>query len=784
MPQPLIQTTGRRKRAVARVRLRPGTGMITVNKRPVEDYFPNADAPDDPHRAAAAHRDRRGLRHRRHHRTVAASAGQAGALRLGIARGLIELDPELRGDAQARPASSPATLARRNPRSTASRRPARLRSTPSADHRRGRTDATSSRSAPTACVGSANRTAHRRAGRSPSGGPRPACSGRRRVVIGRDTRRSGPAARGGGRWRGLAPRAQTPCRWASCPPRRWHARVGRGTGRAGRDDLGLAQPVRRQRHQALRAGRAEARRRRARTAVEAALDRPARRQPCTPAARRLGDGRTVSPSGAAGGRSTPRSVVAALEGRRLDGLHVVRRLRQRRHLRRRARGAATPRGTGERARTPRPTAPTSTPTAAPPTPSALQRRGRRPSGPTSALAFDGDADRVLAVDRHRRAGRRRPAPRASARSTSRDRGRCADDTVVVTVMTNLGFRQAMEAEQGSRSWRPRSATATCSRRSRPRGLSLGGEQSGHIIFRDLATTGDGLLTRRRRCSTSWSAPAARLAELAADAMTRCPQVLVNVAVAAPQPDIAERLARRDRSRRGARSATQGRVLRAPRGTEPLVRVMVEAEVERAGRAEPQRRRAVWPSAGPELRWQAEPAERPCRRTAVEAWRRSPASLTDPSAGAGEGPARRSRTRVDPGRVAQPHVRDHRRRPAPKRTGVHRPGGRAGRPPRGSCPPSLDVASSPLGGGVRPRSATALRRRSTRGLRGVPGVRGMLADPASTIRSATVADHLVEPRRSLQSGTWTTPACDLDPAPAGADQRRADPLQGRRLGGSP
>ena len=61
------------------------------------------------------------------------TSGQAGALRLGIARALIELDPELRGRRSRRPASSPATPARRSPRSTASRRPARLRSTPSAD---------------------------------------------------------------------------------------------------------------------------------------------------------------------------------------------------------------------------------------------------------------------------------------------------------------------------------------------------------------------------------------------------------------------------------------------------------------------------------------------------------------------------------------------------------------------------------------------------------------------------------------------------------------------------
>ena len=73
MSKPLIQTTGRRKRAVARVRVRPGTGVITVNKRDGRGLLPVRDPPDDPHRAAAPHRDRRGLRHRRHASTAAAS---------------------------------------------------------------------------------------------------------------------------------------------------------------------------------------------------------------------------------------------------------------------------------------------------------------------------------------------------------------------------------------------------------------------------------------------------------------------------------------------------------------------------------------------------------------------------------------------------------------------------------------------------------------------------------------------------------------------------------------
>ena len=95
MPKPLIQSTGRRKEAVARVRLRPGTGVITVNKRPIENYFPSEThrmIVTEPLRVTSldetydidATMDGGGI------------SGQAGALRLGIARGLVNLDEELR----------------------------------------------------------------------------------------------------------------------------------------------------------------------------------------------------------------------------------------------------------------------------------------------------------------------------------------------------------------------------------------------------------------------------------------------------------------------------------------------------------------------------------------------------------------------------------------------------------------------------------------------------------------------------------------------------------------
>ena len=95
MTKPLTQNTGRRKQAVARVRLRPGTGTIIVNRRPFEDYFPVAT-----HRMLSAE----ALRVTSTEEVYDVDAtldgggisGQAGALRLGIARGLIEVDPEMR----------------------------------------------------------------------------------------------------------------------------------------------------------------------------------------------------------------------------------------------------------------------------------------------------------------------------------------------------------------------------------------------------------------------------------------------------------------------------------------------------------------------------------------------------------------------------------------------------------------------------------------------------------------------------------------------------------------
>jgi small subunit ribosomal protein S9 len=95
VPKPLVQATGRRKEAVARVRIRTGTGVITINKRPFNDYFPN-----ETHRMIVSEPLR--ITSTAEGYDVDATldgggvSGQAGAMRLGIARGLVELDGELR----------------------------------------------------------------------------------------------------------------------------------------------------------------------------------------------------------------------------------------------------------------------------------------------------------------------------------------------------------------------------------------------------------------------------------------------------------------------------------------------------------------------------------------------------------------------------------------------------------------------------------------------------------------------------------------------------------------
>jgi phosphoglucosamine mutase len=191
------------------------------------------------------------------------------------------------------------------------------------------------------------------------------------------------------------------------------------------------------------------------------------------------------------------------------------------------------------------------------------------------LAFDGDADRCIAVD-HTGAIVDGDHIIAICALDLQQRGGLVDDTVVVTVMTNLGFRQAMrqagisvvETAVGDR------YVLEVIERD---GFALGGEQSGHVIFPAHATTGDGILTGLV-LSDIVARTGRRLADLAASSMTRLPQVLVNLRVAG-QAEAAVLGARSAVEAAEAALGDRGRILVRASGTEPLVRVMVEAPTE-------------------------------------------------------------------------------------------------------------------------------------------------------------------------------------------------------------
>jgi phosphoglucosamine mutase len=192
------------------------------------------------------------------------------------------------------------------------------------------------------------------------------------------------------------------------------------------------------------------------------------------------------------------------------------------------------------------------------------------------LAFDGDADRVIAVDAGGKIidGDRLVA--LFARDLS-ERKQLAGETVVVTVMTNLGFHQAM-ATAGVKVHTVSVGDRYVLEALDAHNWSLGGEQSGHIIFRSLATTGDGVLSGLLLADLL-ARRGARLGELAASVLQRCPQVLRNVAVADRDGLVGAHAVWEEVRQLEEALGNRGRVLLRPSGTEPLVRVMVEAPTE-------------------------------------------------------------------------------------------------------------------------------------------------------------------------------------------------------------
>lgn len=202
------------------------------------------------------------------------------------------------------------------------------------------------------------------------------------------------------------------------------------------------------------------------------------------------------------------------------------------------------------------------------------------------LAFDGDADRLLAVDEN---GKKVDGDQIMAiiGNYMKQRGRLANDTIVATVMSNLGFF-LMAKEHGITMEQTKVGDRYVLERMKEIHANLGGEQSGHIIFLDENTTGDGLLSALHLLQVITDTGKS-LSELAS-VMEVLPQALVNAKVANHKkdkymeyPEIADAIAELEK-----KFAGEGRVLIRPSGTEPLVRVMIEGKDQTVIREEAER----------------------------------------------------------------------------------------------------------------------------------------------------------------------------------------------------
>ncbi|MET8295472.1 phosphoglucosamine mutase [Streptomyces sp. NPDC005180] len=208
----------------------------------------------------------------------------------------------------------------------------------------------------------------------------------------------------------------------------------------------------------------------------------------------------------------------------------------------------------------------------------LLKRAVVEHGADLGIAHDGDADRCLAVDAD---GNEIDGDQILAviALAMREAGQLRENTVVATVMSNLGFKLAMEAE-GVHFVQTAVGDRYVLESMKEHGYALGGEQSGHVIILDHATTGDGTLTGLMLAARV-AATGRSLAELAG-VMTRLPQVLINVkdvdkSRVSTSADLASAVTEAERE-----LGSTGRVLLRPSGTEPLVRVMVEAaDIEQA-----------------------------------------------------------------------------------------------------------------------------------------------------------------------------------------------------------
>ena len=203
----------------------------------------------------------------------------------------------------------------------------------------------------------------------------------------------------------------------------------------------------------------------------------------------------------------------------------------------------------------------------------LCRREVTRTGADLGLALDGDADRVIMVDGGGRLVDGDQILNLCALRLQR-LGRLNRSTVVGTIMSNLGLELAL-GRHGLKLLRTPVGDRYVVERLRREGLNFGGEQSGHIIFLDYGTTGDGILAALQTLLVM-KEEGRTLAELA-DLMEPFPQVLLNVKAARPKEAETNPAVTAQAARIAGRLAGRGRLVLRPSGTEPLVRIMIEGE---------------------------------------------------------------------------------------------------------------------------------------------------------------------------------------------------------------
>mgnify|MGYP003367773227 FL=1 len=196
-------------------------------------------------------------------------------------------------------------------------------------------------------------------------------------------------------------------------------------------------------------------------------------------------------------------------------------------------------------------------------------------GANVGLAFDGDGDRLIAVDEKGQIVDGDQIMFIIGKYLNA-KGRLKKNTIVSTVMSNMGFYKALE-ENGMTSVKTAVGDRYVVEEMKANDYNVGGEQSGHIIFLDYNTTGDGLLTGIQLVNIM-KITGMKLSELAAE-MTIFPQELVNVRVTDKHAVTQNERVAAVIAEVEAEMAGNGRVLVRPSGTEPLVRVMVEAATE-------------------------------------------------------------------------------------------------------------------------------------------------------------------------------------------------------------